>query len=137
MASSAAVTGAGDADMPFAVEKFEYPDSAKILKEKSIELYKGDGRITLTDCANTHDIQVLSKTGQKDFCFVVKGKQGYLALKLPDAYGIFTEDHPVQAKITVDGQNTIVDAPKNGYTGFGQGDSKSNSAVLLELRVTG
>ncbi|WP_308312433.1 hypothetical protein [Streptomyces sp. ISL-11] len=134
-APSAAVAGSGDTDMPFAVEKFEYPDSAKILKEKGIELYKGDGRITLTDCSNTHDIEVRSRVGK--FCFAVKGKQGRLLLKLPDAYGIWTEDHPVQAKITVDGKDTLIDAPKNDYKPFGESVDTTKRAVLLELRVTG
>ncbi|QSY50601.1 MULTISPECIES: hypothetical protein [Streptomyces] len=128
---------ASDDQMPFAIETFQYPDSAKILKEKGITLYKGDGRITLTDCAGPHDIKVKSRLGQKDFCFAVKGKQGHLVLELPDAYGIWTEDHPVQAKVTVNGQDTVIDAPKNDYRPFGEAVDPTKSAVLLELRVTG
>ncbi|MFI9201844.1 hypothetical protein [Streptomyces sp. NPDC053048] len=126
-----------DDEAPFAIETFQYPDSAKILKEKGITLYKGDGHITLTDCATPHDIMVKSRLGQKNFCFAVKGKQGHLLLELPDAYGIWTEDHPVQAKITVDGKDTVIDAPKNDYRPFGEAVDPAKSAVLLELRVTG
>ncbi|MEV8475333.1 hypothetical protein [Streptomyces sp. NPDC051173] len=127
----------GDDDMPFGVEKFEYPESAKILKERGIALFKGDGHITLTDCAAVHDIKVRSRTGQKDFCFAVKGKQGYLSLQLADVYGILTEDHPVEAKITLDGKETTVSAPRNDYTPFGEAGDTRKQAVLLELRVTG
>ncbi|MEU3752395.1 hypothetical protein AB0H17_06425 [Streptomyces olivoreticuli] len=127
----------GDGEMPFAVEKFDYPDSARILKEQGVTLFKGDGHITLTDCAATHDITVKSRVGQKNFCFAVKGKQGYLSLSLPEAYGIWTEDHPVDAKITVDGKETLVKAPKNDYKPFGEAEDSAKHAVLLELRVTG
>ncbi|MEW2581539.1 hypothetical protein [Streptomyces syringium] len=123
--------------MAFAVERFEYPEAAKILKEQGIVLRKGDGRILLTECATAHDIKVKSRVGQKDFCFAVKGKQGHLILELQQAYGIWTEDHPVQAKITVDGKDTIIDAPKNDYKPFGEAVDPAKPAVLLELRVTG
>ncbi|MFI1796469.1 hypothetical protein ACH427_03790 [Streptomyces sp. NPDC020379] len=128
---------AGDDEMPFGVEKFEYPEAAKILNERGIKLFKGDGHISLTDCAATHDIKVRSRTGQKEFCFAVKGKQGYLSLELADAYAIVTEDHPVEAKVTLDGKESTVSAPKNDYTAFGEAGDTRKQAVLLELRVTG
>ncbi len=134
--STAVSVTSGDDEMPFAVEKFEYPESARILKEQGITLFKGDGHITLTDCATTHDITVKSRP-QKDFCFAVKGKQGYLSLSLPEAFGIWTEDHPVDAKITVDGQETLIQAPRNDYKPFGESEGPGKHAVLLELRVTG
>ncbi|MGA5131373.1 hypothetical protein ACPCTO_16330 [Streptomyces olivoreticuli] len=123
--------------MPFAVEKFEYPEAAKILKDKGITLFRGDGHILLADCATSHDITVKSRVGQKNFCFAVKGKKGNLVLELPDAYGIWTEDHPVDAKVTVDGQSSTVQAPKNDYKPLGESVDPGKRAVLLELNVTG
>ncbi|MFF4529693.1 hypothetical protein ACFY1P_10515 [Streptomyces sp. NPDC001407] len=135
--STKAGVTSGDDEMPFAVEKFEYPEAAKILNERGIKLFKGDGRITFTDCAAVHDLEVRSRTSQKAFCFTVKGKQGYLSLELADAFGIWTQDHPVDAKITLDGKEKIVSAPKNDYTPFGEAGDTRKQAVLLELRVTG
>ncbi|WP_367130579.1 MULTISPECIES: hypothetical protein [Streptomyces] len=135
--SMAADAGVGDDDMPLAIETFQYPDSAKIAQEKGITLHKGDGHILLTDCAGTYDILVKAR-GPKNFCFAVKGKQGQLTLEVDNAFAIMTEDHPVHATIRVDGTETPIDAPKNGYKAFGEGDAKVNKpAVLLELRVTG
>ncbi|MET9412625.1 hypothetical protein ABZY03_00285 [Streptomyces klenkii] len=136
-APTAVGTTSDDEAMPFAVETYEYPDAAKILAEKGITLFKGDGHILFTDCAAPHDITVKSRTGQKEFCFAVKGKQGYLSLKLADAYGIWTEDHPVDATITVDGQETTIKAPRNDYKPFGEAADASKRAILLELKVTG
>ncbi|MGW2598013.1 hypothetical protein [Streptomyces klenkii] len=133
----AADAGAGDDEMPFAVEAFQYPGGAKIGQEKGITLYKGDGHILFTECANPHDIEIRSRVGQGRFCFAVKGKQGRLALEIADAFGIDTQDHPVQATIRSGGTKTVIDAPTNRYTGFGEADkSGSQAAVLLELRVT-
>ncbi|CAM5370310.1 hypothetical protein [Streptomyces abikoensis] len=126
--------------MPLAIETFQYPGSAKIAQEKGITLHKGDGHILLTDCAGTYDILVkaIGPIGPKNFCFAVKGKQGHLTLEVDRAFGIATEDHPVQATIRVDGTESLIEAPKNGYRAFGEGDKKVDKpAVLLELRVTG
>jgi hypothetical protein len=137
-AQAASTTAAASADdaMPSAVETFEYPGAAKILKEKGIALHQGDGHILLTDCSAPHDITVKAKP-LTNYCFAVKGKQGHLVLELADAYGIWTEDHPVQAKITMAGESTAIDAPRNDYTPFGEGKDPTKRAVLLELNVTG
>ncbi|WP_229324052.1 hypothetical protein [Streptomyces sp. UNOC14_S4] len=134
--ASTTVAASADDAMPSAVETFEYPDAAQILKEKGIALHSGDGHILLTDCSAQHDITVLSRD-LKDFCFAVKGKQGHLVLELAGAYGIWTEDHPVQATITLDGKSSVIEAPPNDYKGFGEGKEGAKRAVLLELNVTG
>ncbi|MFF1482373.1 hypothetical protein ACFVYD_33300 [Streptomyces sp. NPDC058301] len=133
----AAVRALDTADMPSAVEDFAYPNAAKILQEQKITLKRGDGHITLTDCQSAHDIEVRSRTAQKNFCFAVSSKQGYLTMELPDAFGMWTEDHPVRATITAGGNQTVIDAPKNDYTPMGEGDVSKQRSVLVDLRVTG
>ncbi len=58
---------------------------------------------------------VKSRTGSGEFCFAVNGNKGYLALELDQAFGMWTEGHPVQAKVTSDGKETVINAPKNDY----------------------
>lgn len=128
---------AGDGEPPYAVEEFGYPGAARILQERGIALRKGDGHIVLTDCTAPHDITVKSRTGQKDFCFAVKGRQGYVTMELADAYGVVTQDHPVRAKITDGVKDVTIDAPKNEYTPFGEAGDSGKRSVLLELRVAG
>ncbi|MFF4922506.1 hypothetical protein ACFY4B_18165 [Kitasatospora sp. NPDC001261] len=135
-ASAAAAPAAGDT-MPSAVEDFLHPGSERIFQEQKISLKQGDGHIMLTDCKSAYDIQVKSRTGQKNYCFSVNAKQGYLTMEIPEAYGIWTEDHPVQAKITSSGKESIVSAPKNDYTTFGEAGDSGQHSVLIELRVTG
>jgi len=131
-ATTAAATG-----MPSAVEDFAYPNAAKILQDQQITLKHGDGHITLlTDCSAGYDIKVKSRTGQLSYCFDVSGTKGFLTLELPDAFGIWTEDHPVQATITAQGQETVVNAPKNDYTPYGEAGDSGLRSVLVELRVT-
>ncbi|MEU2718323.1 hypothetical protein [Streptomyces sp. NPDC007205] len=127
----------GDDTMPFAVEDFAYPGAAKIFQEKQILLKQGDGHIMLTDCKSTYAIMVESRTAQKQFCFSVSGKQGDLTLELPDAYGIWTQDHPVEAKVSNGDKETVVQAAKNDYKPIGESGASGQRSVLVELRVTG
>ncbi|WP_406502960.1 hypothetical protein [Streptomyces sp. NBC_00212] len=131
--------------MPSAVETFAYPNAATILAEKKITLKRGDGRIMLTDCASAWDVQVESRTSGTYFCFAISGKQGYLALELPDTYGIWTKEHPVKATLIAkdDGQQSVVNAPaakpgeETGYTPVGETGAIGKRSALVELRVTG
>ncbi|GHF14301.1 hypothetical protein [Streptomyces morookaense] len=125
--------------MPSAVEDFQYPGAAKIFKERGITLKQGDGRIVFVDCSTPNDIKVESRLDKQGYCFKVAGKKGFLAMELPDAYGIWTEDHPVKAKLTAEGKERVVDAPKNDYVALGEGDggTEKKRSVLVELRVTG
>ncbi|MFH8596350.1 hypothetical protein [Streptomyces rimosus] len=136
-ATSPTTAVAAGAQMPSAVEDFAYPGADRILQEQKITLKRGDGRIMLTSCDAPHDIMIKSRTGVGDFCFAVSGNKGYLTMNLPAAFGIWTEDHPVQAKITADGKETVVNAPKNDYKPFGEAGGSAQSSVLVELRVTG
>ncbi|MDT0469121.1 hypothetical protein [Streptomyces gibsoniae] len=127
----------GDDTMPSAVEDFAYPGAAKIFQEKQILLKQGDGHIMLTDCKATYAIMVESRTAQKQFCFQVSGKQGDLTLELPDAYGIWTQEHPVEAKVSIGDKETVVEAAKNDYKPIGEAGASGKPSVLVELRVTG
>ncbi|QZY20943.1 hypothetical protein K7C20_33300 [Streptomyces decoyicus] len=127
---------AAAAEMPSAVEDFSYPNAARILQDQKISLKRGDGHITLTGCDSAHDIMVKSRTGQMDYCFAVHGTKGYLTMELADAFGMWTEGHPVQATITADGKETVINAPKNDYKPLGEAGSSEKRSVLLELRVT-
>ncbi|MFF0967207.1 hypothetical protein ACWDQO_20670 [Streptomyces sp. NPDC003703] len=122
--------------MPHLVEDFSYPGAEKIRAEQGITLKRGDGHITLTDCAASYDIMVKSRTAQKNYCFTVLGKTGLLTLELPDAFGLWTQQHPVQATLTADGKKTVVKAPANDYTPMGEAGATGVPSVLVELRVT-
>ncbi|MFD8141740.1 hypothetical protein [Streptomyces sp. NPDC059708] len=129
---------AADGEMPSAIEDFAYPNAAKIQAEQKILLKRGDGHITLVDCAaGTPDIRVKSRTGQGLFCFDVNAPKGYVTLELPSSFGIWTKDYPVKATITAAGTQTVIDAPANDYKPFGEAGESGVSSVLVELRVTG
>ncbi|MER7764153.1 hypothetical protein [Streptomyces sp. NPDC097619] len=120
--------------MPNLGEDFSYPGAADILTTQQIKLKRGDGHITLTGCTDAYDIMVKSRTGNNNYCFDVNAAQGYLTLELPDAYGLWTEAYPVQATITANGKETVVQAPANEYKAIGEGAEQARS-VLVELRV--
>ncbi|PRH76723.1 hypothetical protein C6N75_24070 [Streptomyces solincola] len=126
-----------EAAMVAPVEDFTYPDANRIQQEQKILLKKGDGNITLVPCDGVTDIMVKSRTGAQQFCFDVKAKPGYLTLELADAFGIFTEDYPVKATITAEGEKTVINAPANDYVTFGEATEGGSRSVLVELRVTG
>lgn len=127
-----------DGEMPVLAEDFAYPNAAKIQAEQKILLKRGDGHITLVDCAaGTPDIKVRSRTGQSTYCFDVNAPKGYVTLELPASFGIWTKDYPVKATITAAGTQTVIDAPANDYKPFGEAGDSGVSSVLVELRVTG
>ncbi|MEU7282572.1 hypothetical protein AB0A69_27915 [Streptomyces sp. NPDC045431] len=125
-------------DMPVAVEDFNYPGAERLLQERGITLKRGDGHITLVPCSQPWDIKVESRLDKEHFCFDVNAKQGYLTLELPDAYGIWTGAHSVEATLTAEGAETVVDVPANDYKPVGEGDLPSGAkpSVLVELRVS-
>lgn len=124
-------------DMPSSVEQFAYPNAAQILKDQKITLKQGDGHILLTDCASAYDIKVESRTGKMYFCFAVTGKQGFVTMELPEAYGLWAQTRPVQAKITADGTETVINAPKGVYKPMGETGNDGAPSMLVELRVNG
>ncbi|SEE59245.1 trypsin-like serine protease [Streptomyces sp. TLI_105] len=136
--SSAADSWPAAADgMAYAVEDFSYPDAAAIQAEKAITLKRGDGNLMLQACDGTQDMTVNTRSGLKDYCFDVKTKPAYLSLELPSAYGIWTEAYPVKTTIEADGTKTVIDAPANDFTGYGEATQDRIKSSLIELRVTG
>ncbi|MFI1253669.1 hypothetical protein ACH4U6_07685 [Streptomyces netropsis] len=144
--ATAAPQPAGDGALRPAVETFEYPNAAKILKERGIALRKGDGHILLADCKVADDIVVLSTRIEEPnpdrgtFCFKVTGtgKTGYLSLEIPKVHNISTKDFSVRASLTADGQTQNINVAKNDMEVVGQGTNPPGSpTVLVELRVTG
>lgn len=131
----AAQSPAAATDMPSTVESLDYPGAAKIAADRGITLKRGDGHITLTDCAQTYDLQVRSRLGH--FCFAVSGKNGLLTLELPDSFGIDNGAHPVEATLNAGGNESVVKAPANDYTPMGETGDTGQRSILVELRVTG
>ncbi|GAA2714325.1 MULTISPECIES: hypothetical protein [Streptomyces] len=125
-----------DTDMPSAVEDFAYPNAAKIQQEQQILLKRGDGNITLAACDGTNAIEVKSRSGQKKYCFNVRGTKGWVTLELKDSFGMWTKEHPVQATINTGGKETVVNAPANDFQALGEAGDVSQRSMLVELRVT-
>lgn len=138
-ADSVAATTAAAAGMPLAIEDFTYPGAARIQAETGAVLKRGDGRLVMTTCDGNEDIMIMARTGQKDFCFDVKAKPAYLSLELQKAYGIWTSDDPVKTTLKKDdGTTTVITAPANNFTGYGESGSVDGEATtLIELRIAG
>ncbi|MFZ4238909.1 hypothetical protein ACOZGD_27465 [Streptomyces murinus] len=123
-------------EMPRTVEDFNYPRAAVIEQETGAVLKRGNGRMVMVACDNTEDIQVMSRTGQKDFCFAVTAKPAFLTLEVPQAYGIWTSADPVKTTIMeTDGSKTVITAPANDFTGYGEAVT-GKPTTLIELRVS-
>ncbi|MFD3354724.1 hypothetical protein [Streptomyces fradiae] len=128
-----------------AIEDYTYPGATRILASQGILLKKGDGRILLADCDLAADqIRVSTvkdeSVGRKEtYCFTAIGRTGYLTLELPRVFALeATEDHPISADLTADGQTTTIRVPKGGFATVGEGDLPSGGkrSVLVEIRVT-
>ncbi|MBZ4322744.1 hypothetical protein JNW98_25795 [Streptomyces sp. SCA2-4] len=141
MGPAAADPGTDPATPPFAVETFEYPNAAQILKEKGIALHKGDGHILLADCNTAQDIRVMTRqTAEGQYCFKVTGtgKTGFLELEIPKVFSIMTGEYAVQANLTSEGKTQTVNVAKNGAEGVGESaNPPGKPTVLVKLRVTG
>ncbi|WP_329127189.1 hypothetical protein [Streptomyces sp. NBC_01465] len=137
-------TAAADT-MPVAIEDFSYPDAAKIQQERGIILKRGDGHISLTpatalnQCVDPSNIAIEARkpTTSVVYCFKATAKSGYLTLELPDAFNIWTQDHPVQATLTAEGKETVVNAPADDLTSVGESGDTGLRSTLVEIRVTG
>ncbi|MFI9616918.1 hypothetical protein ACIHCM_35505 [Streptomyces sp. NPDC052023] len=140
-APQATTTTAFATDMPLAVEDLSYPGADRIYQDRGITLKRGDGHIILTEhtslaqCSDPSNIMVESWKGA--FCFKANAKSGYLTLELPDTFNIWTQDHPVRATLTAEGEQTVVNAPANDLTAVGEAGDTGLRSALVELRVTG
>ncbi|MFE3127451.1 hypothetical protein ACFXHD_28995 [Streptomyces hydrogenans] len=137
----AAVTGD---EMPSSVEKLGYPNAAAIQADTGALLKRGDGNLVIETCASTstgaplNDITIYSRVGIRDFCFDVKAKPAFLTLEIPEAYGIWTTGDPVKSTLKeADGTVTVINAPANDFTGYGEaGSVDGEGTILVELRIT-
>ncbi|MFI2610922.1 hypothetical protein [Kitasatospora sp. NPDC018619] len=145
-AEAAGGTGSADPAMPVAVEDFQHPGAERLLLERQITLRQGDGHIWLkegqnnavpTDCQASNEIFIESRLDKRGYCFTTNSKTGYLAMELPDVYGIWTEDRAVSAKLTAAGQEKQVDVAPNSIAPVGESLPGGKRSVLVELRVMG
>lgn len=139
--SAAGANAAGNP--PVAVEDYTYPGADSILAGQGIKLKKGDGRILLAEC-DTAPGQIKVYTVKDDavgrkpnYCFRATAKSGYLTLELPRVFALETEDHPISADLTANGDTTTVEVPKDGFESVGEGTVGGAQSVLVEIRVTG
>jgi hypothetical protein len=133
-----------------AVETYEYPEAADILKDQKVELISGDGHILIADCSTPRVdgwglIEVhTSAPGTSLFCFKVVGNSGYLSMKIPAVFEIHGDGyrtgagHNITAIVsTEDGELPPVKIKPANSTAIGIADPTVNKeAMLLELRVT-
>ncbi|KPI00437.1 hypothetical protein OK074_5870 [Actinobacteria bacterium OK074] len=136
-ADSGSATAVADEAPGYAVEDFDYPQADKILAEQNILLKRGDGHITLADCAtDTGQLQVQARD-KSTICFDVKGNSGWLTLEIPSVYLIRGNDYATEADLTVGTEQTTYDITKNAWTPVGESsDEQSREWTLLEIRTS-
>ncbi|MCX5079167.1 hypothetical protein OHA84_38140 (plasmid) [Streptomyces sp. NBC_00513] len=136
-APAPAVSAATPGEMPYAIDNFAYPNAAKIKAETThLVLKRGNGRLVYTACTGSEDLKIESTEGQMFYCFDVKAKPAFVQLELPSAYGIWTKTDPVKVTIKADDKTSLLDAPANRFTGYGEAGSAGGAvSTLIELRV--
>jgi hypothetical protein len=132
------------ADMPVAVEDFNYPGAAKILAERGIALKRGDGHIVLTSITAPSECvsdpaNLLVESHKGKFCFRTNADTGYLTMELPETFNIWTGASPVQATLTPNGtqDRTVVNVPANDFKGLGESGDDAVRSALVEIRLKG
>ncbi|MEV7867827.1 hypothetical protein AB0P17_17365 [Streptomyces sp. NPDC088124] len=146
-ALSGALTGVASSQTPatstvadgapgYAVEDFNYPNADKILAERNIVLKRGDGHITLVDCASgTGFIEVLARRHSGKVCFEVVGNSGWLTLEIPAVYSMKGNDYTTEVDMTAGAEERSFDLDKNTWTAVGEsGDEQGREHVLVEIR---
>ncbi|MFJ3930709.1 MULTISPECIES: hypothetical protein [unclassified Streptomyces] len=130
-------TVAGEAP-GYAVEDFNYPEADRILAERGIVLKRGDGHITLADCASDTDLlRVLARRQENPVCFRTVGSSGWLTLEIPAVYIIKGNDYTTQVDMTVGNEEKSFDIEKNSWTAVGESaDEGGRDHLLVEIRTT-
>lgn len=120
----------------YAVEDFNYPQADKILAEKKIVLKRGDGHITLADCAGgTGFLEITVRNKADRICFKVVGDSGWLTLEIPAVYGIRGNDYTTAVDMTVGTEEKSFDITKNTWTAVGEtADPEGREHMLVEIR---
>ncbi|MCX5078474.1 hypothetical protein OG321_39235 [Streptomyces sp. NBC_00424] len=130
-----AVAPVADEGPGYAVEDFAYPYADKILAEKNIVLKRGDGHITLVDCAGgTGYLEVWARDKSK-LCFQVTGNSGWLTLEVPSVHLIKGNNYATKVDMTVGTEEKSFDIAKNAWTSVGEtAESEGRPHVLVEIR---
>ncbi|MBT2396454.1 hypothetical protein J7E89_10800 [Streptomyces sp. ISL-100] len=119
----------------YAVEDFNYPQADKILAEKNIVLKRGDGHITLVDCASgTGFLEVWAREKEK-ICFQVVGNSGWLTLEIPAVFAVKGNDYSTEVDMTTGTEEKSFDVAKNSWTAVGESaDEQGREHMLVEIR---
>ncbi|MFD7093080.1 hypothetical protein ACFV94_35535 [Streptomyces sp. NPDC059896] len=137
-AKAEAVIPVADEAPGYAIEDFNYPQADKILAERNILLKRGDGHITLVDCASgTGFLEVMAREHTEKICFKVVGNSGWLTLEIPSVHAIRGNDYTTQVDMTVGTEEKTFDISKNTWTGVGESaDEQGRDYMLVEIRTT-
>ncbi|MBW5486158.1 hypothetical protein GPJ59_30925 [Streptomyces bambusae] len=121
----------------YAIEDFGYPNADKILAERGITLKRGDGHITLADCAGATDLlEVWSRANDK-ICFRVTGTTGYLTLEIPAVFAVRGNSYTTQVDMTTGTEAKTFDVNKNAWTPVGESaDEQGRDFMLMEIRTS-
>lgn len=121
----------------YAVEDFNYPFADEILAEKNIVLKRGDGHITLADCAvGTGQIEISTRISEDNICFDTVGDEGWLTLEVPAVYSIKGNDYATTVDMTVGTEEKTVEVRKNAWTPVGESaDPQGRDHMLVEIRT--
>ncbi|WP_307627030.1 hypothetical protein [Streptomyces turgidiscabies] len=122
----------------YAVETFDYPNADKILAEQNIVLKRGDGHITLADCASgTGLLEVWAREKADRICFKVVGSSGWLTLAIPSVYAVKGNDYATEVDMTVGTEEKSFDVEKNTWTAVGESaDPQGREHLLVEIRTS-
>ncbi|GGQ77484.1 hypothetical protein [Couchioplanes azureus] len=123
-----------DANAGSLVEDYTYPNGDAT---PGIKLFRGNGRILLVECAKggANLVRVRSSVQLAEFCFEVKGPEGYLALELRQTYQIRRHGaHKIEAEVTINGapQPEPVAVPETTWATLPVTPGAGNT--LVELR---
>ncbi|MDX3518253.1 hypothetical protein [Streptomyces scabiei] len=120
----------------YAVEDFSYPFADKIRAERNIVLKRGDGHITLADCASGTDLlQIMARDRTDKICFKVVGTSGWLTLEIPAVYAIKGNGYTTEVDMTVGTEEKSFDIIKNSWTPVGEAaDTEGRDHLLVEIR---
>lgn len=135
---SGAATSVADEAPGYAVEDFAYPNADKILAEQNIVLKRGDGHITLADCASgTGLLEVWAREQTDKICFRVVGNSGWLTLEIPSVYAVKGNDYTTEVDMTVGTEEKSFDIEKNTWTAVGEAaDEQGREHMLVEIRTS-
>lgn len=132
------VQAVADESPGYAVEAYQYPQAEKVLEEQGVILKRGDGHITLADCAAGGDLlEIYSMEAPLKVCFKVTGASGWLTMEIPSVFGVKTSAHETELGMTLGEEHKTYDLPANSWRGVGQAaDEYGRSHMLVEIRTS-